>query len=357
MQKAQQSATMNCISRLRPGLLLLVLRSILPCERLSTRRYVTALNYSGITTRSAMSSESLLGMNDLVPAVDFSQSVQDASGQLGKRSGRIYKNDALRFAEWMQSQGLTVGALTRSHLIGYRSYLDTTYAKATAARMLSVARRILGEQVLAGNITANPAKEVKGFSLDNESPHISLKKEQARELLASIDTSTPAGKRDYALISLLLRTGIRRSECVALNISDFTQEQGHTVATVRHGKGDKRRKVKVPVDVQRHIKAYLDTRSITSVDEPLFVHSSTRWRGHRITDKYIERLVHKYGQKIGIELTPHDLRASFITLAIEGKATLLQVQYAAGHSDPRTTERYHIRKLNLDDNAVDYIKL
>jgi integrase/recombinase XerD len=295
-------------------------------------------------------------MHDLVPIVDFTQAVADASGQLGKRSGRIYANDAKRFAEWMTANGLTVGALTRSHLIAYRSYLDGTYAKATAARMLSVARRILNEQVIAGNLAANPAKEVKGFTLDNESPHISLKKEQAQAFFASIDASTPLGLRDYALLSLLLRTGIRRSECVALNISDFTQEQGHTVVTVRHGKGDKRRKVKVPVDVQRHIKAYLDTRTIASVDDPLFT-GVGRWKGQRITDKLIERTVAAYGHQIGIELTPHDLRASFITLAIEGGATLLQAQYAAGHSDPRTTERYHIRKLNLDDNAVDYIKL
>jgi integrase/recombinase XerD len=295
-------------------------------------------------------------MADIVPVVDFTQAVTDATGQLGKRSGRIYKNDALRFAEWMQAQGLTVKELTRSHLILYRSYLDGAYAKATAARMLSVARRILNEQVMAGNIAANPAKEIKGFTLDNESTHISLSKEQAQALLATIDTAAVTGKRDFALISLLIRTGIRRSECAALNISDFTQEQGHTVMTVRHGKGDKRRKVKVPVDVFRSIDTYLYTRTLTSLDEPLFV-GTGRWQGQRISDKFIERTVAWYGKMIGVELTPHDLRASFITLAIEGKATLLQVQYAAGHSDPRTTERYHTRKLNLDDNAVDYIKL
>ncbi len=295
----------------------------------------------------------------IIPIVDFSQEVKDVSGQIGKRSGRIYENDALRFASWMQEQGLTVPALTRSHIIEYRSYLDAQYAKATAARMLSVARRILGEQVYNGVLAGNPAKDVKGFTLDNESPHISLTKQQAKDLLASIDRSTPEGKRDFALIYLLLRTGIRRSECVALNIGDFTKDQGHIVATVKHGKGDKRRKVKILPEVFRALESYLEAtgRDIASLDDPLFVGIGQRWQGQRITDKFIERLVHSAGQRIGIELTPHDLRASFITLAIEGGATLLQAQYAAGHSDPRTTERYHIRKLNLDDNAVDYIKL
>ena len=54
-------------------------------------------------------------------------------------------------------------------------------------------------------------------------------------------------------------------------------------------------------------------------------------------------------------LTPHDLRATFITLALEGKASLQVVKYAARHKDPRTTEHYQRRKVNLDDNAVDYI--
>lgn len=80
-------------------------------------------------------------------------------------------------------------------------------------------------------------------------------------------------------------------------------------------------------------------RAITALDDPQFV-GIGRWQGQRITDKLIERTVIKYGTKIGIEgLTPHVLRTTFITLAIEGGATLLQAQYAAGHSDPRTTER------------------
>lgn len=298
-------------------------------------------------------------MNTSLTPVDFTQSVQDATGQLGKRSKRIYEHDAKALAAWMNGQGLHVSALTRSDMIAYRSYLADHYEKATAARMLSIARRILDEQVYAGNLTANPAKEVKGFVLDNESPHIALMKQQAQALLASIDQRTPIGKREYALIFLLLRTGLRRAEGAALNIGDVTKEQGHVVAVVRHGKGDKRRKIKIPVDVFRALEAYMEAagRSITSLEEPLFT-GFGRWQGQRIDEKLIERTVRKYGQKIGIShLTPHDLRTTFITLAREGGATLEQRQYAAGHSDPRTTQRYDTRKVNMDDNAVDYIRL
>ncbi len=176
-----------------------------------------------------------------------------------------------------------------------------------------------------------------------------------------IDTTTTKGKRDYAILSLLLRTGLRRSECSALNLEDLKQEQGHTIAVIEHGKGDKRGIVKVPVDVMRAIEVYLEAagRSNVSPGAPLFIgfdrgdHPTTE----RISDKLLERLVKQAGAKIGKNLSPHCLRASFITLVSEGGAQLEQVQYASRHADPRTTQRYRKRKVNLDDNAVDYLKL
>jgi integrase/recombinase XerD len=90
-----------------------------------------------------------------------------------------------------------------------------------------------------------------------------------------------------------------------------------------------------------------------SPDAPLFTggtkgdHSTEQG----ISDKLIERVVKQYAPA-GIDITPHGLRASFVTIALESGAKLHQVQYAAGHADPRTTERYQKRKMNLDDNAV-----
>jgi integrase len=79
----------------------------------------------------------------------------------------------------------------------------------------------------------------------------------------------------------------------------------------------------------------------------------------RLDGKGIERMVaarrRQARLKLARPLTPHDLRATFITLALEGKAPQHLVQYAAGHKDPRTTAHYQRRKEQLDDNAVDYI--
>jgi len=299
-------------------------------------------------------------MNELI-SFTFAASLADVAGQLGTRSRRIYENDVKVFARWLLDNGHTPQTLTRSQVIVYRTYLQEHYKVATAARMFSIARRILQEQVYNHLLSENVSAGIKGFKVANETTHTALNKKQARELLESVDSTTKKGTRDYAMLMLLLRTGIRRSECADLTLGDFKKEQGYITVTIQHGKGDKRRVVKVPMDVNRCIEKYIKRCDLSPApDAPLFVgfergdHPTSK----KISDKLIERVVKAYAKKIDVDgLTPHGLRASFVTLALEGGAQLQQVQYAAGHADPRTTERYQKRKLNLDDNAVDYIKL
>ncbi len=261
-------------------------------------------------------------MSQSLDIMDLSASLQNATGQLSKRSKRIYENDAKIFAEWLIEQGLTPDTFERSCAISYRSYLEENYQKATAKRMLSVARRIFAEQVISGKKASNPFEEVRGFKVANESTHVALEKDQAKEFLDIIDREKRIDKRNYAILSLLLRTGIRRSECANLNIGDIHQEQGHTVAVIQHGKGDKRRTIKIPVDVFRSIKEYIEEADMQNApsESPLFV-GFDRWdrpTGDRISTKLIERTVKHYAEMIGeTKLTPHGLRASFITLAME----------------------------------------
>jgi integrase/recombinase XerD len=262
---------------------------------------------------------------------------------------------------------LSLQTLTKGDILRYRRFLVEQFAKATAARKLVVARKFLGEAVERGILAHNPASRVSGYknSSDQETPHQALGLDEARALLGAIDISTKQGTRDYAIVLLLLRTGLRRSECATLQLGDLGVEMGHNVMTLRHSKGDKRRKVKVPVDVMRAIEHYLEEcgRSATQLSlpphAPLFIrfYKGDKPREEGISDQLIARVVEGHAQKIGLELSPHSLRATFVTLALEGGARLDQVQYAVGHADPRTTERYQKRKLNLDRHAVDFVQI
>src|SRR5258708_28560963 len=328
-----------------------------------------------------------------VARLDLVAALTDAEGQLAPSSRRMYRIDAEQFAAWMLERGLTPKTLARSDMIAYRAYLQETYRKATAARKLVVARRILDELVIREVLAKSPAYKVKGFKLDDETPHVVLTEQEGQALLDAIEIGTLLGRRDYAMILLLLRTGLRRSEAAALTISDITKDHAHYVAILPHTKGDRRHVVKLPVDVWREIDGYiavlrqyhaerlahclteldpdleeearqrairdLEQRHTMAASDPLFVsfrrgdHPTRRPMG----DKAIETQVKAYAEKLSLPLTPHGLRATFITLALEHHAKLEQVQYAAGHCDPRTTERYQGRKLNLYDNAVDYVKV
>jgi integrase/recombinase XerD len=297
-----------------------------------------------------------------------------------ERSWRVYQQDIKHFLTWLADRGITsFAAIGVNEMYSYHAHLrqyrygpgeGKPYSHATINRMFTVARRILEILTEQGAIQANPcaAMHVKKMAVADETTHAALDKQQAGQLLKLIDTKTSKGKRDYAIVSLLLRTGLRRNECVMLNIGDITMMQGHYVAMIAHAKGDRPEYVKIPPDVWRYIDEYMQSfkRQYGGLDAPLFI--SFRKGDHpslvknaagqiveaRIDVKSIELTVKELGAAIGVpELTPHGLRASFITLAMEEGASLEQTQYAARHSDPRMTERYRKRKFNLDNNAVD----
>ncbi len=177
---------------------------------------------------------SAIQVKELVLAPPLAATMQNATGQLAPTSRKTYTIDAKHFAQWMIDQDLSLFSLGRDELVAYRRYLAEQYAKTTASRMWAVVRRLLDEAVQRGLLAHNPAEGIRGFKTgDDESPHRALKREEAKLLLDAIDRRTIIGKRDYALIMLLLRTGIRRSEVVALTIGDLVMEQGYHVAILR----------------------------------------------------------------------------------------------------------------------------
>jgi integrase len=286
--------------------------------------------------------------------------MQNVAGQLAPTSRKTDAIDAKHFAQWLAGQDLSLNSLDRDALIAYRTHLAETYAQSTASRMWAVARRLLDEAVQRDLLPKNPAEGIRGFKAgDDESPHRALEREEAKALLDAIDRRTALGKRDYALLMLLLRTGIRRAEVVALTIGDLVMEQGYHVAIIRHGKGNKRGLAKLPVEVRQTIDNYLEAigRMGAAPDAPLFV--SFRKGDHPqekpLHPNQVERIVKQRAQAVGIAMSPHGMRASFITLAFEGGADLALVQDGARHKDPRITRRYQKRRENLHKNAVDFV--
>ena len=333
-----------------------------------------------------------------VPSVHDGENVADdlagalVAGQLSARTRRAYTSDLAEMLGVWNSWNLALPEVTRDHLHAWRRWLDgetlpglptkaKSCAPATISRKVSVARSFFGEAFDRGLITVNPAARLRGFALSDESKTMGLSARQASDLLGAIDASSLIGLRDRAILSLMLRTGPRRMDVIQATVGALGESQGHHILRLTMSKGRKDRTLKLPVDVWRYVEEWR-AEARKSRDEkpdgstPLFcavmrsgrkpntIYTTNRGADPAdagqspLSEKALWKIVVKRAKAAGIaeNITPHSTRHTFITLALDGGAPLQKVQAAAGHADPRTTERYWRTKQNLDDNAVDYVR-
>jgi site-specific recombinase XerD len=217
----------------------------------------------------------------------------------------------------------------------------------------------------------NPAERLRTLRTNGDySPTIGLSAEQAKALLAAPKGDDLPALRDRALLALMLRNGLRAAEVVGLCIGDLGEDQGFRVATI-HGKGGKLRKAKLAGATWETLQAWCDRadRWAGGPDAPVFVPVRKAGCGgeavwataeRRLTTRSLARIVRERAAEalpaeVAARVHPHALRHAFATLALEAGASLRRTQYALGHSDPRTTERYDRARENLADNAADYV--
>ena len=318
------------------------------------------------------------------PPLD-ADSLADAlvAGQLSPRTRRAYASDLAELLSVLETWRVGLGAITRDHLHAYRAWLAgeevpgletrKPCAPATVSRKVSVARQFFAEAESRGLIPANPAARLRGFRVSDESKTLGLSRPQARDVLEKIDAATLLGLRDRALLSLMVRTGLRRMDVLGATIGALGEQQGHHTLRVV-SKGNKERLVKVPPEVARHLDAWRQASGALRQETdrtPLFCGIVKAGRGEAmryalyeggqrpLSESAVWKVVVRRVRAAGIRenITPHSTRHTFITLALDAGAPLHKVQVAAGHADPRTTERYWRTKQNLDDNAVDYVRL
>ena len=305
------------------------------------------------------------------------------AGVLSEHSRRAYLGDIRHFLAHLLEKGIALSQVNKAALVGYRAFLARGYAPSTVNRRLTVARRLVTEAWELGLLTSqrNPAdgRSVAGLKDAGDRGKPALTLEQARALLqaARLRNDMPA-LRDVAILHLLIGTGLRRSELAATRLAGLQVQGGHYVLVVL-GKGNKRRIVKLTPPVVADLHAWLlaagrgrlaaDGRFIPGDPNlPLFSPVKRTGRGEAARWEASAAALSAWGvwdivarriaaAGLEVDTSPHGLRATFITLALEAGATISRVQDAAGHKDPRTTDRYRRRKASLDDNAADYVKL
>jgi integrase/recombinase XerC len=246
---------------------------------------------------------------------------------------------------------LTMAAFTADAVRGLLADLhDRGVSRTSSARRLAAVRAFARYLVREGLLAEDPTVLV-GTPRQHQHLPAHLPPAEMDRLLSVADLSTPAGRRDQAILELFYASGLRLSELVDLDVSDVNL--GGRIVRVR-GKGGKERLVPFNQAAASAIGRMLqDARLVPdaaprSVRETRAKHARTRHplfrnlRGGRLTTRSVDRIVRRYVREAAVAggISPHALRHTFATHLLQAGADLRAIQELLGHARLSTTQRY-----------------
>ncbi len=273
-------------------------------------------------------------------------------------SKETYRKGLRCFAQWIDREKIQNPA--REDILAYKRYLGERAMSSLTTSSYMVAVRRFFEWCESIQLYPNIARNIKGAKKSMQFRKEPLTIAQVRELLGCVECSSVRGKRDFALINLLLRTGLRCHELVNIDIEDIRQQSGEALLYI-HGKGrdSKDEFVLLTQEALKPLYIYLGTRVEPKGREPLFSSLSTRNRNQRLTTRSVRRIVKAYLKTIGINsgrITAHSLRHTFATVALMNGAPILQVKEAMRHKSIETTTIYAHAVDRISNGAERYVK-
>lgn len=232
---------------------------------------------------------------------------------------------------------------TRDDVVNYRNELKETY-KPTTVQLYMTAVKLFFQWTAQEGIYPNIAEHIKGAKLDSTHKKDYLTSKQVQRLLESVDRSSFTGKRDYAILCLMVTTGLRTISVIRADIADL-RTVGDDAVLYYQGKGheEKADYVKLGDEVETAVREYLTERGAAEGGAPLFASAANKNSGERLTTRSISRIVKEQLKSAGFDserLTAHSLRHTAATLNLLSGGTLEETQQLLGHTSVNTTMIY-----------------
>lgn len=236
-------------------------------------------------------------------------------------------------------------SFSKTVVVRYRMHLESrNLAPGTVNLRLGAVRRLAYEAADCGLLSADLAagiRRVKGVKKLGVRLGHWLTAEQCQALWQAPNHEQMKGKRDRALLALLLACGLRRHELASLTVGHLQQREGHWAIVDLRGKGGHVRTVPVPDWVHDLLDEWTRAAGIGTGGPFRRVSSAGRVWGDAVTEKLVWHVVKQFAAKIGVsKLAPHDLRRSCARLCRTAGGELEQIQFLLGHVSVQTTERY-----------------
>ena len=296
---------------------------------------------------------------------DFAKKWQDISRRyrsymrlekhLSENTIEAYMRDLGQFAHYiLRMYDVAPKDVEREMIEHYMGWLySNNKEKSSQARALSGIKSFFNFLLLNEIIESSPAELIEPPKAGRPLPD-TLSVEEIDLLLSSIDTSTPKGLRDCAILEVLYSCGLRVSELCDLRIADLFFGEGYIRIT---GKGDKQRLVPVSGIARDRIQLYMEHRKPEKAnDDTLFLNN----RGKKLTRVMIFTIIKQAAQRVGINknISPHTFRHSFATHLLKGGANIRQVQELLGHENILTTEIYtHLDSSHLRQTMETHMQI
>jgi site-specific recombinase XerD len=265
-----------------------------------------------------------------------------AAERAGKQPSRLVVEDVgsdtvLEFLNYLETKRHCVMRTRNQRLAVIRSffkhmaYSEPAYM-ATAQRVISIPGR-------------RTVKKMLGY----------LTKEELEVLLAVPDRSTPKGKRDFALLIFMARTGARVSETIGINVLDIVFGK-HSQVLLR-GKGDKERLIPLADDAAWAVKSYLSSRG-DKIEEssPLFCNLRgerlSRFGALHILKEAVTTAAQTMPQLAGRSISPHTLRHTTVMHLLQSGVDPNVIRSWLGHVNLDTTHQYVEADIEMKRQAL-----
>lgn len=275
--------------------------------------------------------------------------------QLSDNTIVAYRMDIEAFLSFLNQVGLDLKSYTEETLLLFFADKNAKhYERASLSRYLSSISLWTDFLVEQGIRKNNPCRIVDLPKKRSELP-IFLTDEEINRLLKAPDISHPIGFRDRVIFQLMLSTGLRVSEVIALKLDDIHLDDAFIRVI---GKGNKERIVPITDVLLDWLKTYIEDKRplLVKKNNGIEMHLLVNQWGRPFTRQGIWKNLKKYVQLAAISknVTPHTLRHSFASSLIQNGADLRIIQELLGHSDISTTQIYthlntsHLRQVYQD---------
>jgi len=255
-----------------------------------------------------------------------------------------YRFNINKFFTWVKDNGFNYLELGKADILKYKSKLIYEGKTQLTIANYMITLRLFYKWLAANDITPDLTQGIRINKSYYTFRKKSLNVKQSNNLLNSFDRSTLIGKRDYAIVNLMLRNGLRGIEVVRMNVEDVVEYNDKLAINIqRKGKLEKDSTIPLSTKAMEAIHDYLVHRPGNWQDaSPLFISNSNHNKYHRICTGHITTMVKKQLNKIGITdpmVTAHSLRHTAATMLM-AKGNAYDVQVFMGHRNFATTQIY-----------------